>query len=141
MKTKFEIVYHEGSPVDLEPSGYSIEYLGDEPENDADAWKITLAKWKFIVDNIREIVEKSVDDGGQSTCGLCKLHGMTLCQDCPIALYNSMIGCGGTPYIEFTRLMWFGREEDKILDRFLALAMDELVFLKKMYKKWKSKKI
>lgn len=118
----FDIGFHyTGNPI--------VRFSGANPETLAEAFDISIAKWEFIVQQMREngLV---ILDGGTNTCGLCMMFrewsdelGDETCGDCPVVLHTGMDGCNETPYEDFY-------PHKKTVEQKIAAAEAELVFLK-----------
>jgi len=106
--------------------GLVLEYTGREILNNAQAWRVTLAKWETI----REACLRGnlIADGGVKTCGLCALYyygHTTECELCPIA-EAGFPGCIDTPYEEYRQALKIGD-----LAAALRAAEREIRFLNK----------
>ena len=117
--------------IDLSCVPCYLEFVGDVPKNEEEAWEITLSKWELLAQEERPI---KVHDGGTNTCGLCYLYrgwhspdGST-CERCPIYLHTGKIECQGTPYMRYKDRGLSPKEAHEI-------AKEELDFLRSIKKK------
>ncbi len=108
----------------------SFPIITDVKKDDRFAWLITLLKWRFIRDYIKEH-NIYLLNGGRDTCGLCMSYTNRnrTCTRCPIGNYGYP-GCRNTPYDKYGNTQY-------IIKPSLKYAREELKFLFKVYKQWK----
>lgn len=94
----------------------NLIYVGIMPENNKQAFDISISKWEHIIERLKE--ESPVLTGGPTTCGLCVLYyHYPECDYCPIRIKTGKSGCENTPID-----LWDN-------DRTLENAEAELAFL------------
>lgn len=96
----------------------SLAYIGAPPENEGEAWDMTMDKWTILEKETgRDVL---LDDGVSRTCGLCVYFE---CPVCPISLAGHM-GCENTPFYDYRMAV----ENNDVVAANEA-AKDELEFL------------
>lgn len=106
--------------------GGSVKFTGKNPETLREGFDISIAKWEFIHDTIKD-GEYVSNDGGFKTCGLCMLYFVNGCSGCPIKM-EGHYECDDTPYDDFLEA-----DGDEMR---LAAARSEINFLIDLRKKY-----
>jgi hypothetical protein len=86
------------------------------------ALKLSIAKWKDIVDLKTAHPRTNFREGGRFTCACCRRYFSSFCSHCPIYEFTGQVSCRKTPYWDY---------EDKPT---LKNATAELRFLEKVLK-------
>jgi hypothetical protein len=104
-KTQFNPHEQFRVALDEELDEHYLKYNGPEPENEEEAWDISLGKWEFL-SRIAARGEVPCEDDGPNTCGLCMLYygeeddvfARRNCIGCPVHSFTGMADCLNTPY-------------------------------------------
>lgn len=90
---------------DFSIEGGTLVYNGNAPEDNDEAFAISIAKWTTLKLAMTANPHYPIDDSGLTTCGLCMLHFKTnqenACRTCPVYQATRRKGCEGTPYDDY----------------------------------------
>lgn len=118
-----------------------LEYIGPDPENNAEAKAISIQKHKIIRSFLkRRIVINTL---ARSTCGYCILHWNDNCENCPVRLQTGARWCENSPYTEYDRLKrmysWADKDNEddaarleELIDDMIVAVTKEIEFLKSL---------
>ena len=98
-----------------------LEYTGDYPLTQEEAWRITLQKWE-IISELEVDGNVLLRNGGMATCGLCMYF---TCWNCPVNKDGEHGNCVDTPFQDYI----VARDPK----RAQIFAKDELAYLKDVY--------
>lgn len=111
-------------------SGMHVEmHLVARRRTQQQALEASIDKWKAIVALVRGGF--IVDDGGPTSCGLCRKYYAKDCRGCPVRLATGRVQCIGSPYRR-----WETAPEGK---QTTAMAVRELRFLESLRAQRKKK--
>lgn len=106
-----------------------------DPTTAAEGIERSILKWETMRDALCDNHLDYIVDGGDQTCGLCKLflnrtrRESQHCQGCPIFLKTGLKYCKGTPYEEYS-VLGDDDEPESSNELSLKLVEAEIEFLK-----------
>lgn len=118
--SKFKFTLEEWIPGNSR-DGYIVRVTPKFTGDEEDPLALSIEKWRFIVEILREQPGTDVMGGGTGTCALCAKHRDLGCMGCPVTKTTGHPGCAGSPY-----------QREWCISGDLAAAQAELEFLQSL---------